>query len=65
MVTVNGYISLVDRFSTIALYIAASIGITSTGLKPIDVIEFVNQDDRALYKAKAHGRNQSMVYEGV
>lgn len=50
-------------FSSVAPYITASIGITSTSLQARDHHELIKQADTALYHAKEQGRNQGILYQ--
>jgi len=52
-------------FSKIATHVTASIGITSTALQAGNVNELISQADIAMYKAKEHGRGQSMAFDTV
>jgi diguanylate cyclase (GGDEF)-like protein len=58
-------VAIKHGFSSVAPHVSASIGISSTLLAAADSDELINQADVALYQAKAMGRNQSAVYEGV
>ncbi|PCI63491.1 MAG: diguanylate cyclase response regulator [Gammaproteobacteria bacterium] len=51
--------------SSIAPYVTASIGISSTKLNAKNTDELVNQADIALYKAKESGRKQSYIFKSA
>jgi diguanylate cyclase (GGDEF)-like protein len=58
-------VAIKHGFSSVAPYLTASIGISSTKLGAKDHHELINQSDIALYQAKENGRNQNYIYQGI
>jgi len=54
--------SIKHEFSSVASFVTASIGITSTSLYADNYQELIEQADDALFQAKESGRNSSVIY---
>lgn len=55
--------SILHEHSSVANYITASIGISSTKFGAHDYTALIEQADSALYQAKHQGRNRRVVYQ--
>jgi diguanylate cyclase (GGDEF)-like protein len=55
--------SILHEHSSVANYITASIGISSTRFGAHDYTELIEQADSALYQAKHQGRNRRVIYQ--